>query len=132
VLDLGEPDFHVLRREQSIVVDFLAFPAKLIALLHHCCAGSNRGGGSVFGAKLDSASGLFSVIESNEFKNLTHISLLLRPASDSTLKNYLAARLDMSRDEAKRLASLLREANLAEESSTRRISQLQDELTLMR
>lgn len=94
-LDIGEYDFHNLKREQSIIVDFQAFPAKLIGLLKICSQDSNIRGNSssVFSTKLDGSSGLFSVVESNEFKNLVHISLQLRAANDASIKSYLASRL---------------------------------------
>lgn len=94
-LDIGEYDFHNLKREQSIIVDFQAFPAKLIGLLKICSQDSNSRGNSnsIFSTKLDGNSGLFSVVESNEFKNLVHISLQLRAANDASIKSYLASRL---------------------------------------
>lgn len=35
----------------------------------------------------------FSVVENNEFKRLTHLTLRFRSATDDTLKNYLSQRL---------------------------------------
>lgn len=39
---------------------------------------------------------IFSVVETNQFKYLTHLSLRLRGANDSELKRYLASRLSQS------------------------------------
>jgi spindle assembly abnormal protein 6 len=121
VLDLGDIDFHALKREQSILVDLPAFPDKLAALLRLCepptaiataPAESSRASNSQFSARLDGSSGLFSIVESNEFKNLTHISLQMRPANDATLKAYLSSRLalstNLSMDQARQIEELQR------------------------
>jgi spindle assembly abnormal protein 6 len=39
------------------------------------------------------STGVFSVVESNRFKQLTHISLQLRPGTDTAIKGYLSSRL---------------------------------------
>ena len=39
---------------------------------------------------------IFSVVETNQFKYLTHLSLRLRGANDSELKRYLASRLSQA------------------------------------
>jgi spindle assembly abnormal protein 6 len=53
--------------------------------------------------RLDMNSGSFSVVESNRFKQLTHISLQLRPGNDSSIKAYLASRLTHSSMTSRRL-----------------------------
>jgi len=35
-LEVSESDFHILKKEQSLLVDFAAFPAKFIELLEQC------------------------------------------------------------------------------------------------
>lgn len=136
-MDVGEQDFHILKRDQSILVEFNVYPMKLIELLELCLIGtpsllimnnnittnnndatnnSNRlqsvlsspssslvsnhnvfaaldSSTSTFIAKLDLTTGIFSVVEANKFKQLTHISLLLKPADDQAIKMYLASRL---------------------------------------
>ena len=113
ILDVGEQDFHHLKRDQSLLVEFPVFPSKLIELIELClgCCGSiattvgtsssssPSGLGdaasylSSFSANLDISSGVFSVIEANRFKQLTHISLQLRQGNDAAIKAYLASRL---------------------------------------
>jgi spindle assembly abnormal protein 6 len=140
-MDVGEQDFHILKRDQSILVEFNVYPMKLIELLELCLIGTpsllitmnssnpnnntsndattnnnnNRlqsvlsssssvvsnhnvfaaldSSTSTFIAKLDLTTGIFSVVEANKFKQLTHISLLLKPADDQAIKMYLASRL---------------------------------------
>lgn len=128
LLDIGEQDFHNLKREQSILVDFSLFPAKLIELLDLCISSQHEiltqnqdslNGPilaasstlnhtmSSFCAKLDQSIGLFSIIESNRFKQLTHISLMLRPGNDSAVKAYLASRLNMASAALRKLSNEL-------------------------
>ena len=133
ILDIGELDFHQLKRDQSIIVDFLAFPAKLIALLKTCISHTtNAPTNSSFSTTLDANSGLFSVIESNEFKNLTHISLQLRPANDAALKSYLAARLRMAIDNGNHLRAQLFDAEVDNETALNNIADLNASLAEMR
>ncbi|CAM9813304.1 unnamed protein product, partial [Ectocarpus fasciculatus] len=132
ILDIGEYDFHNLKRDQSIIVDFLAFPAKLVALLKTCMGGQGGGQGSRFSTALDPNSGLFSVVESNEFKNLTHISLQLRPANDAALKAYLAARLSMSLEDAAQLRQRLEDAGDCNQEATHTIAGLNDAISALR
>jgi spindle assembly abnormal protein 6 len=102
-------------------------------LIRYCNADlSDRTQSSVFSAKLDGATGSFSVVESNEFKNLVHISLQMRPANDAAIKAYLASRLHQSEAEAHRLSRSLVESTSAGELYQRRIASLESELVEMR
>jgi spindle assembly abnormal protein 6 len=60
-------------------VDFTAFPEKLIDLLN-----------STFSIKLDLAIPMLRIIETNTFKHITHIELVLVKASDASIKKYLS------------------------------------------
>eukprot|EP00933_Yihiella_yeosuensis_P030490 TRINITY_DN24135_c0_g1_i1.p1 TRINITY_DN24135_c0_g1~~TRINITY_DN24135_c0_g1_i1.p1 ORF type:complete len:646 (-),score=153.02 TRINITY_DN24135_c0_g1_i1:125-2062(-) len=116
-LALSEGDFHSLRSEQRLLVDFQSFPAQLADLLRRCCnadasqsAATAAGGPSRMIACLDcSATGesLFSIIESNHFRELTHIALRLRQGSDEVVKQHLAKKLKASRTEASSLSERL-------------------------
>eukprot|EP00926_Amoebophrya_sp_RCC4398_P017132 GSA120T00015101001.1 len=116
-LVLGESDFHALKNEQRLLVDFQQFPSQLVKLLdetkrgpppspHHnqsfvsspgTLGGSIAGGGpgAIF-AVLNIVSGheaLFSITESNQFRELQHLSLHFRKGNDAAVKEYLAAKL---------------------------------------
>ena len=93
---------------------------------------SDRTHASVFSAKLDGTTGSFSVVESNEFKNLVHISLQMRPANDVAIKAYLASRLYQSETEADQLSRSLAESRAAGETAQHRIASLESELVEMR
>lgn len=130
---MGEQDFHHLKRDQAILVEFPVFPSKFIELIDLCLHsatitspnygfGSNSMSGNLassssvsvhdisnhntsqFSARLDQTSGVFSIVESNMFKQLTHISLQLRPGNDSVIKAYLASRLNYTINVSKTLA----------------------------
>jgi spindle assembly abnormal protein 6 len=142
-LMLGEGDFHALKTEQRLRVDFQAFPAQLIDLLRRCMADTSSGnggrgteakvkvsspafpissevpdvGGSRLGeasrmlAHLECSSGgdsIFSIIESNTFRELTHIAIRLRQGTDVAVKQHLKTKLQMARADAKDLAGRLR------------------------
>ena len=93
-----------------MLVDFSAFPQKLIDLLRLCAAeeekstpkyllelvspprGGGGGGGSAAGRPSTSIAQL-KLIETNPFKNLEHLSLKLVVGSDTDVKTHLAAKL---------------------------------------
>jgi spindle assembly abnormal protein 6 len=77
---------------------------------------------AAFTLKLDTSSGIFSIVESNQFKQLTHIYLQLRPGNDSIIKSYLAARLFFISCKAKRLDERLEKTkrSLDEEEALRK------------
>ena len=117
VLDVGEQDFHHLKRDQSLLVEFPVFPSKMIELIELCLnlnsssnnhtnsCGSQQASSSssmlnvseysssTFTANLEMTSGVFTIVESNKFKQLTHITLQLRPGNDAAIKGYLSSRL---------------------------------------
>jgi spindle assembly abnormal protein 6 len=116
-LDIGEHDFHNLKREQHIVVDFLGFPAKFIAMVELCFrhqqrqAERNSGGDSAvsrdhashFVTKLNLTSGILSIVEVNEFNHVSHLNLQFRPGSDDSIKAYLSSSLKFATEAKTRL-----------------------------
>jgi len=75
VLDIGEQDFHHLKRDQALLVDFPVFPAKLIELIRLCVPGGAvasvaSGGACTFCVSLDADTGVLSIVESNQFKQV--------------------------------------------------------------
>lgn len=108
-LDVSEDEFHRLKHDQSLLVEFGDFPTNVIALLNACNATQ-----ATFSAVLDvsrsletSASAqlgcIFSIVESNKFKVLKHLSLRFRAGTDSTTKTYLAERLQQFQQENEEL-----------------------------
>lgn len=86
---------------------------------------------STFNAKLDTTTGVFSVVEANMFKQLTHIQLQLRAGDDAAIKMYLASRLALTLATAKKQAkeldfaySKIRTTEQNTEEMTRELSNL--------
>ena len=100
-LDVGEGDFHELRREHALLVDFLSFPTHFVDLLGKCegsslGAAEAPGAASRFGCALERGAGTpgtFAVVEANAFKRVTHVALKLKRGDDADVKAYLAGRL---------------------------------------
>lgn len=133
VLDVGENDFHHLKRDQALLVEFNVFPTKLIELIDMCMTSAVvqkeqlEGVESVsttiqqkqdsfenidkatathqskYVSKLDAATGQFQILEANLFKHLVHITLQMRPGNDAAVKHYLASRLSYTYALANRL-----------------------------
>ncbi|KAJ3304287.1 Spindle assembly abnormal protein 6 [Kappamyces sp. JEL0829] len=104
-LSVGEEEFHQLKTEQTLLVDFGAFPGKLVELLELCIA--NQGSEyPKYVAQLfqdpNSPLWTFNIVETNSFKHITHLSLKFTPGNDSTTKNHLAG---VVRDLKEQLAS---------------------------
>ncbi len=102
ILDVGEADYPALKRDQSLLVDFAAFPNQFLELIQGCLASSSSSSAAAsspppnFLARLtipSATAGVFAIVEANQFKELTHLSLSFRAGTDQTLKAYLATRL---------------------------------------
>lgn len=121
LLDVGEQDFHLLKRDQALLVEFAVFPLKFIELVELSFLQPEEGQSSYI-PKLDTSTGILSVVETNNFKQLTHISLQLRPGNDAAIKAYLASRLHLALAATRRLARELSTTtdSLSAEASQRR------------
>ena len=112
-LDIAEDDFHALRAQQNLLVDFVQFPIKFIELLEECINNAHedhpkyiknrvfRFDSEVtrcifdrFLAHLVSDPSCryagFNIIETNSFKHINHLSLQFLPGNDASVKEYLA------------------------------------------
>ena len=93
-LDISEDDFHQLKLEQSIVVDFPTFPGKFVELLRLCQTASGEDHPR-FVLVLATSSGtpVLTVTETNPFRQLAHLSLRFVAGNDAAIKRYLAQRV---------------------------------------
>lgn len=140
-LDVSEDEFHRLKQDQSLLVEFASFPSMVTELLEACAAetqsdvshpaasslgSSSRGVAAQFMAILDTTAGsaaqgvdsVFQIVEANQFKHLTHIALSFRPGCDATLKSYLAARLQQFQRSVAALSADLADTRGALEQET--------------
>ena len=117
-LDVSEDEFHRLKHDQSLLVEFGEFPTNVIALLNACNESS-----PTFSAVLDTTTMpigahpssstttpphqgcTFNIVESNNFKVLKHLSLRFRAGTDASVKKYLAERLQQFTHNNKTLTS---------------------------
>ncbi|KAI5082935.1 hypothetical protein GOP47_0002678 [Adiantum capillus-veneris] len=132
-LEVSEDDFQSLKVEQCILVDFTTFPYKFIELLEHCIdAGSHDT--PRFQAILHVRTGdsTFSVVEANQFKHLSHLSLCFRQGNDSTIKTYLAGRLSEFKSANTDLHEKLRRTLLSLEIALRDNGNLNSEISELR
>lgn len=139
-LALGESDFHALRSEQRLLVDFQSFPEQLADLLRRCSeaewessAASAGGrakqepGSSKMLASLEcTASGesRLNIVESTNFRELIHIDLRLRQGSDEVVKKHLAKKLRICRAELLEKERRLGHQSEALESSKKQVDEL--------
>lgn len=93
-LECGETEFHAIKQEQAILVDFLTFPHKLIELLQMCTKKLEES--PRFICTLDKGHGFegtLNICETNLFRQITHLSLKFRSGSDEIVKKHLAGKL---------------------------------------
>ena len=114
-LRVSEEDFHVLKREQNLLVDFHQFPLKLIELLEQCISCKYESNPR-FIAALDCCSrsgsphlALLNIIETNSFRNITHLSLQVTAGDDASIKKYLAGLVKLYKEEGRGLKAALEE-----------------------
>lgn len=97
-MEVSEEGFQALKVEQSILVTFAQFPENLIALLEECIGGRGQERPKFLavlrlGDVGDLEGSRLGIVETNEFKHLSHISLSLKPGNDAIIKQFLAGRL---------------------------------------
>eukprot|EP00922_Rhytidocystis_sp_ex-Travisia-forbesii_P016391 GHVS01024390.1.p1 GENE.GHVS01024390.1~~GHVS01024390.1.p1 ORF type:complete len:913 (+),score=202.00 GHVS01024390.1:383-2740(+) len=108
-LEVGESEFHVLKSEQRLLVNFQTFPAKFVELLEECVRQhhqepshpqrliaifiSNGFCGGVGGRVCGGGEACLNLVESNQFRELTHLSLKFRQGNDESIKRHLAKQL---------------------------------------
>ena len=127
-LAVGEGDFHAMRREHALLVDFAAFPQHFVDLLKRC-EGPQRGE-STFCAALERpwrGAAKFAVVEANAFKQVEHVGLGVVAGDDHMLKAYLAGRLAQALLDGRRSVQALQEASLKRDSNGDEVQQLLSE-----
>ena len=122
-LRVSEADFHCLKTDQRLLVDYQAFPSMVQKLLGECGHGSAMS--ATFSIE-DCDSATLALVEANQFRELTHFSLRMRRGNDEAVKQYLAGRLGHFRS----LSSSLEEKLRACEDELRRTQQSRDSANL--
>ena len=137
---LSDTDYQQIKMEQKLLVEFSQFPGMIRELL------SNRQ--MVPALQVDpSGDAILSIVEANQFRELTHISLKMKRGNDDSVKTYLADRLgqfrqrmDTLEDQNNVLREELRRAQIERDSLLRDMdsnihsvrSQYQSEIALLK
>lgn len=115
-LDINEDDFQTLKADQGILVDFSKFADKVVDLVQKCIDAKGQKLPK-FKAVLETCDGhfVFKLVETNDFKQIPHISLAFRQGDSQTVQCFLAFRTAELKSERDRLSASLaqREAELA-------------------
>ncbi|XP_070795456.1 spindle assembly abnormal protein 6 homolog [Pituophis catenifer annectens] len=131
-LVISEEDFQSLKLQQSLLVDFSAFPQRFIDLLQHCIQEQDKEIPRFLlqlvssGSSLDHTPSFLNVVETNPFKHLTHLSLKFLPGNDAEIKKFLASCLKSTKEEKLFLEQKL---SRTEEDLTRRLNYTQQTLS---
>ncbi|CAD7703547.1 unnamed protein product, partial [Ostreobium quekettii] len=90
-LEVSEDDFQALKAEHCIHVDFSNFPGKIIDLLGKCI--ESQGEALPRYQSILTMSGgesKLQIVETNDFRKVSHVTLNFRPGDDLTVKQFLA------------------------------------------
>ncbi|XP_061489803.1 spindle assembly abnormal protein 6 homolog isoform X2 [Rhineura floridana] len=131
-LVISEEDFQSLKLQQSLLVDFSAFPQRFMDLLQHCIQEQNKDIPRFLlqlvssGSNLDHTPAFLNVVETNPFKHLNHLSLKFLPGNDAEIKKFLATCLKCVKEEKLVLQQKL---SKTEEDLTRQLNYTQQSLS---
>ncbi|POM64791.1 Spindle assembly protein [Phytophthora palmivora] len=154
---VSEEEFHELKAQQRLLVDFATFPANLIELLQCCLKDSKKIAQeeeekeekeAVEGTSMDahnqktsylavlntmdsSGQSVFSIVETNPFKQLTHLSLRFFPGDDAAIKAYLAARLAQVGASKRSLSTSLKQTSEELQATQKSEAKLQQQLSAL-
>ncbi|XP_029919104.1 spindle assembly abnormal protein 6 homolog [Myripristis murdjan] len=130
-LSISEEDFQSLKVQQGLLIDFSSFPQKFIDLLNLCMSEQESDSPRFLlqllcqAPALDS-SATFSVVETNAFKHLNHLSLRLLQGTDKEIKDYLVVCLSSLKGEKQTLEIKLKKT---EDDLSRQLSYTQQTLS---
>ena len=88
VLELSEVEFHQLKSDQSLLIDFQNFTPFVQNMIEQCITDSNF---TCILHKRNATEALFVIQERTKFKEVNHLVLNVTQADDTTLKRYLGA-----------------------------------------
>jgi len=116
-VSLGEEEFFLLKREQSLLIDFSHFPYKLIELLQACVTHGREERHPVYTAWLAVSAGtedgrraadaVLTITEATSLRQVAHLSLKFQAVNDATMRKHLGEMLRQYRDEVDGLKSRL-------------------------
>ena len=87
-LDMSEVEYHQLKNEQCLLIDFQNFTPFLINMLDTCIKDENF---ICILHKKNVTEALFVIQERTKFKEINHLILNVAQANDTAVKKYLGA-----------------------------------------
>ncbi len=98
-MEIDEESFQSLKCEQCIMVDFSTFPSKVVEMLEASKSSS-------FECRLivTLSSSRFEIVETNAFKKIVHLSLIVAHGDDSEVKKYLADKWTLTKNSLSQLS----------------------------
>uniref|UniRef100_A0A087X6N3 Spindle assembly abnormal protein 6 homolog n=1 Tax=Poecilia formosa TaxID=48698 RepID=A0A087X6N3_POEFO len=130
-LPISEEDFQSLKVQQGLLIDFASFPQKFIDLLNLCNLEQDSDNPRFLlhltcQSTMVEGCATFSIVETNAFKHLNHLSLRLIQGSEKEVKEYLAACLASLKAEKQALDRKFKET---EDDLCRQLSYTQQTLS---
>ena len=90
MLDISEVEFHQIKKEQSLLIDFQNFPSFLIQMLELCNEDESKKYTCIL-HKTSLYEALLVIQERTDFKELNHLILRVNQANDTIVKKFLGA-----------------------------------------
>ena len=96
-VDIAEQEFHSLKHEQSLLIEFQAFPQKFYEMLELCNSIRDDLNKSTMGSYVciihstGPGDALLIIQEITQFRQLNHLIIKVKNANDSLLKKYLSS-----------------------------------------
>ncbi|CAG9327491.1 unnamed protein product [Blepharisma stoltei] len=92
--EIGEQEFHTIKHEQQLLIDFLMFPHNVLDLIRRVSRTFDENPKfSCSITRVNSHEATFSISEINYMRSLSHITLRFRGANDELIKAHLASRV---------------------------------------
>ncbi|KAF4664419.1 Spindle assembly abnormal protein 6 [Perkinsus chesapeaki] len=105
----------LVNEHKRLLVDFQNFPKMITELVAECAHSATSGGPSSGGQNMSvylavgesTVESTMSIIEANQFREITHLCLRMRKGTDEVIKHYLASKLNHYQHMAERLEETL-------------------------
>ena len=101
-MQCGENDFLNLKNEQNLTIDFFKFPNVFVNLIEKCIQRDTLDSNE-FAAHLHilvTGDAQFKIVQTNLYKQLSHLNLTLKAGNDEAIKKYLAIKLKEFKEES--------------------------------
>jgi len=152
-VDVGEQEFHFLKQELSLLIEFQSFPQKFFEMLELCsqqCTNLNNSykenvnDSNILNKSMmqsqsnyicilhhnsNSSEALLIIQEITQFRQLNHLILRFKSATDSVLKKYLANLVKDYKTKAETFSKDNTRISDSLENSKREIKLLKDDLS---